>query len=87
MAVKFVRDSAGIAEILQQDFGQITAAHQIAGSARVATGADVVVDTYTTDRSAASVTIRDVRGLTWEVRDGVLSRAAAAAGLEVRRRR
>jgi hypothetical protein len=49
-------------------------------------GVEVVVDEYTTDRAAASVTIRDVRGRLWEVRDGVLTRAAAAQGLEVRRR-
>lgn len=46
-------------------------------------GSDVAVDRYTTDRAAASVTIRDVRGRIWQARDGVLTRAAAAAGLEV----
>jgi phenylpyruvate tautomerase PptA (4-oxalocrotonate tautomerase family) len=45
--------------------------------------ADVVVDTYRTDRSAASVTIRDVRARTWAVRDGIWTRAAGAAGHEV----
>lgn len=46
----------------------------------------VVVDDYTTDRAASSVTIRDIRGKLWQVRDGVLSRAAVAAGLEFRSR-
>lgn len=48
--------------------------------------AEVVVDAYTTDRAAAAVTIRDVRGRIWQVRDGVLTRAAAAHGLEVTER-
>lgn len=47
---------------------------------------EVVVDTYTTDRAAASVTIRDVRGKLWQARDGVLTQAAASAGLEVKAR-
>lgn len=46
----------------------------------------VVVDNYTTDRAASSVTIRDTRGRLWQARDGVLSRAALSAGLEFRGR-
>lgn len=49
-------------------------------------GADVVVDNYTTDRAASSVTIRDARGRLWQVRDGILTRAASSAGLEVKAR-
>jgi len=48
--------------------------------------AEVVVDKYTTDRAAASVTIKDFRGLAWQARDGVLTRAAAHEGLEVTER-
>jgi hypothetical protein len=44
---------------------------------------EVVVDDYTTDRRASSVTIKDVRGRLWEARDGVLTQAAQASGLEV----
>lgn len=85
--VRFVRDSPGVRAILTSvDFGQTAAAEAIAARVRAVTGADVVVDRYTTDRRAASVTIRDRRGRAWEVRDGVLSRAAAAQGLEVTRR-
>lgn len=47
---------------------------------------DVVVDDYTTDRAASSVTIRDAAGKLWQVRDGVLTRAAAGQGLEVTER-
>lgn len=80
------RDSAGIASILKGgEFASMVrdAAERIAANARGQTGADVVVDSYTTDRAAASVTIRDPRGVLLQVRDGVLTRAAAAAGLEV----
>lgn len=66
-------------------------AHAVANDVDAALPADleadtVVVDDYTTDRAAASVTIRDRRGRIWEARDGVLTRAAGAAGLEVRTR-
>lgn len=56
----------------------------VAGS--LPAGTDVVVDSYTTDRAAASVTIRDVRGKLWQARDGVFTRAAAAHGLQVKKR-
>lgn len=87
MARDLELDSAGIAEILNS--GQVrdlihqraeTIADDVRGNVDTP---DVVVDDYTTDRAASSVTIRDVRGRAWEARDGVLSRAAARAGLEV----
>jgi hypothetical protein len=49
-------------------------------------GADVVVDSYVTDRAARSVTVRDRRAMGWQARDGLLTRAASAARLEVRAR-
>jgi hypothetical protein len=59
-------------------------AEQVAAQVREAKpDADVIVDDYTTDRAASSVTIRDARGRLWQVQDGVLTRAAAAVGLEV----
>lgn len=71
--------SAGFAAVVRQ------AADQIAANVRSERpGAEVVVDTYTTDRAAASVTIRDISGRLWQVRDGILTRAAASAGLDVR---
>jgi hypothetical protein len=82
--IRFRRDSPGLDDVLQSiDFGQIAAAETIAAIVREHRGAEVIVDTYTTDRLAAAVTIRDVRGRAWEARDGVLTRAAAAVGLEV----
>lgn len=92
--VKFTRDSAGIAAILRStDFGQVAAAQRVAAQVRAQNpGVEVVVDTYTTrggrmsPRQAASVTIRDKNGRLLQVRDGALTRAASAAGLEVKTR-
>lgn len=87
---RFVRDSAGVAAILNSP--PVSAAvgalaERTAAAARAQKpGADIVVDRYTTDRAAASVTIRDVRGRLWQVRDGVLTRAASSAGLEMNSR-
>ena len=84
-------DSAGILAVLNSS--EVAAAvhglaEQVAGSVRAQVDAEngVVVDDYSTDRAASSVTIRDARGKLWEVRNGVLTRAAAAVGLEVTRR-
>lgn len=84
-------DSDGILEILNSSkvAGAIhDLAEQIAGTVTgaVPSDAEVVVDDYRTDRAASSVTIKDVRGRVWQVRDGVLTRAASAHGLEVRER-
>lgn len=51
---------------------------------RVPAGVPVQVRPYTTDRGAASVTVQDVRAMAWQARDGLLTRAAGAAGIEVR---
>jgi hypothetical protein len=85
-------DHKGIAALLKsQAFAEAMhrQAEAVAQSVReqLPGDADVVVDDYTTDRRASSVTIRDPRGRLWEVRDGVLSRAAVANGLEVTERR
>lgn len=80
-------DSAGVKAVLNS--GEVAAmcnaaAQAVASSVSARTdGADVVVDNYTTDRAAASVTVRDVRARAWVARDGLLIRDAAAAGLEV----
>lgn len=47
---------------------------------------DVTVEPYTTDRSAAAVTIAHPRGRLLQATRGALTRAAARAGLEVRAR-
>jgi hypothetical protein len=89
MALTVKLDHAGIAAVLRSAAvaQQVTAAaSDIRGRVAAAVDGDVVLDTYVTDRAAASVTIRDVRGRVWQARDGVLTRAAASAGLEVRSR-
>lgn len=81
-------DHDGIAEKLKSpevqeavhELAQLIA-DQVAGEVEAEDG--VVVDDYVTDRAASSVTIRDASGKLWEVRDGVLTRAAAAVGFEV----
>lgn len=87
--VEFRLDRAGIREILKS--GPVreaidAKAGEIAAVVRTQIPGDVEVrvGSYTTDRAAASVTIADVRGMGWQARDGILTRAAGAAGLEVR---
>ena len=82
-------DHAGMAELLNSDkvAGLVKGlADRVASQVRGAVNArdGVVVDTYTTDRAAASVTIRDPRARLWQARDGVLTSAVASVGLEVR---
>lgn len=52
--------------------------------AKLPPGTRVEIKKYTTDRGAASVTVADVRGMAWQARDGVLTRSAGEAGVEVR---
>ncbi len=84
-------DSNGIASLLKSQ--QVaTAVHnlaeQVADNVRGVKpqAEEIVVDDYTTDRAASSVTVKDPRGRIWQARDGVLTRSAAAAGLEVTER-
>lgn len=84
-------DSPGIAALLKSGPFQ-AAVHQVAEGiasdvrASVEEGVEVVVDDYTTDRAASSVTIKDARGMLWATRDGVLTRGASGAGVEVTER-
>lgn len=85
----FRLDAAGVREVLQSSEVRAMVddvAHQIAARVRlhVPEGVPVVVRRYTTDRDAASVTVQDVRAMAWQARDGLLTRAAAAVGVEVR---
>ncbi|QLF84820.1 hypothetical protein SEA_BBQVALINDRA_10 [Gordonia phage BBQValindra] len=47
---------------------------------------DVIVESYTSDRAAAAVTIAHPRGRQLQAEHGILTRAAAQVGLEVRSR-
>lgn len=86
MATDFKLDRGGVRQLLKSPAIRRPvhdAAEDIAARLGLDPDVEVVVDDYTTDRVASSVTIKHPAGLLWEVRDGVLSRAAAAAGLEV----
>lgn len=90
---EFRRDSSGLAGILKSSdvAGAVhRQAEQVAAQARaqgrsVASGAalPVTVDDYTTDRAASAVTITHPAGTAMQAKYGVLTRAAAALGLEV----
>lgn len=83
----YKRDSKGLDQILNST--QVAqAVHGLAASVagNIDPALDVVVDDYTTDRAASSVTVREPTAKLMQIRDGLLTRAAAAAGLEVRER-
>jgi hypothetical protein len=89
--VEFVLDSAGVREVLESpEVRQMVdeAAGQIAERVRGAVSAPEAVEVhpYTTDRQAARVTVADRRAMAWQARDGVLTRAAAGIGADVKER-
>ena len=83
-------DSPGIAQVLTSPAMaaavQGLAARIAANVAVPESGVEVQVDTYTTDRAAAAVTIKHPQAQLWETRDGILTGAAGGAGVEVRAR-
>ena len=95
--IEFRRDENGLQEILNGP-GTRRALRAFAEPAAAAVRAEkpeaeVVVDEFTarakgrfTTRHAVSIAMLDVRARSWELRDGLLSRAAARVGLEVRSR-
>jgi hypothetical protein len=74
----FKLDRKGGAQVLKEQAAPLinALARQVAERA----GEDAEVDEYTTDRAAAAVTVPADQ----QAKDGGLTRAAAAAGLEVR---
>lgn len=75
---KFKLDTRGGAEVLKQLSADVI--NQIAYQVATQAGPDAEVQTYQTDRAAAAVSVpADQQAV-----DGVLTRAASAAGLEVR---
>jgi hypothetical protein len=87
--VDFRLDYAGVREVLKgPDIRQVIdgLADEIADNVRalVPAGTTVEVRRYTTDRGAATVVVADVRAMAWQARDGILTRAAGFAGLEVK---
>jgi hypothetical protein len=85
----FRLDSRGVREVLHGPEIR-SAVDGLAGAIaahvrpQVPAGTRVSVRGYTTDRGAASVTVEDVRGMAWQARDGILTRAAGEVGLEVK---
>lgn len=89
MLEKFELDTAGVREVLRgQEVREMIDgyAQQVADNVKalIRPGVPIEVRKYTTDRGAATVVVADVRGMAWQARDGILTRAAAAAGLEVK---
>lgn len=86
-------DHGGFAELLKssemqqvvQETADAVASNVTSQGLTVASGGNlsVEVDTYITDRAAAAVTITHAAGLGMQAKYGVLTKAAAAAGLEV----
>ena len=74
----FELDHKGAAEVLK-DIAK-SHVHHVARQVGAAAGEDAVVDFYTTDRAAAAISVPADQ----QAKDGVLTRAAADAGLEVR---
>ena len=74
----FKLNRAGGAEVLKELAAD--AIHALAQQVAAQAGDAAQVDEYTTDRAAASVSVP----AHLQAKDGVLTRAAAAAGLEVR---
>lgn len=78
----------GIGTLLRDDLGKAATAkaHEMADEIRnkYPDLADAVdVEEYTTDRGAASVMVKDGAARELQVREGLMTRAAAAVGLEV----
>lgn len=87
----FKLDHAGIASLLKSEaFASAveSTAERIAEEVRPQVGdKPVEVEPYETDRAAARVVIADPAGKALQAKHGVLTKAAASVGLEVKSRR
>lgn len=88
MTASFSRDSKGIAQILKSP--EVAAAisdlaQEVARNVQSRAGADAIVDVneYATDRAAASVLLVGGDATARQAKEGILTSAAAQAGLEV----
>jgi hypothetical protein len=89
MLTSFRLDYRGVRQVLLSDEvrGLIDGkADEVADNLKVLVpaGTPIAVRRYSTDRGAAEVVVADVRAMAWQARDGILTRAAGFAGLEVR---
>jgi hypothetical protein len=86
---RFELDRRGIREVLRspemhQMVNEAAAGIQQRVRAKLPPATPVRVERYSTDRGAAAVVIADPRGMSWQARDGVLTRSAGELGIEVR---
>lgn len=89
MLERFDLDTRGVREILRGEEVRTlidSYAGQVAANVRalVPPGTSIEVRGYTTDRGAATVVVADPQAMGWQARDGILTRAAGSAGLEVK---
>lgn len=89
MLERFELDAAGVREILRGPEVRVmvdSAAERIGARVRASLPepATVEVRGYTTDRGAATVAVLDRRAMAWQANHGILTRAAASIGAEVR---
>ena len=79
----FRLDRKGVSQLLKGDLGRAAtdAAHKVADQIR-ADYPDLAADA--TDRGAASVMVKDGRARELQVREGLMTKAAAKVGLEVK---
>lgn len=87
----FKLNRRGVSQLLKGELGRAAteAANKLAEQVRADhpdLAAYVDVEAYTTDRGAASVMVKDSRARELQVREGLLTKAAAKVGLEVRAR-
>jgi hypothetical protein len=83
----FKLDRSGMADIAKSDLvrGMVRdAAAEVARNARAATDLPVTTTDGTTDRAVVTVTIAHPGGAASQAKNGTLTRAAMAAGLDVR---
>jgi hypothetical protein len=87
MAAELHLDYAALGAVLRSPAvaGLVRAQAEAVRANLAAAGLLAEVETYTTDRPVAAVTVRSPRARGLQVRDGVVTSAASAAGLEVRR--
>ncbi|MFJ3878066.1 hypothetical protein ACIPW5_11460 [Streptomyces sp. NPDC090077] len=89
MLIEWRLDAAGVREILKGDEVRSLIdglASNVADNVKalVPSGTTIEVRPYTTDRGAATVVVANPQAMAWQARDGVLTRAAGFAGLEVK---
>lgn len=89
MAESFRLDRRGVSQLLRDQLGDVAtaAAHDLADQVRSAypeLAETVDVEEYTTDRGAASVMVQDPSARELQVREGLLTKAAAKVGLELK---